>query len=155
MCYSVLLISQLFGVSITLQGTIFFPSGTPWLKENIECFWWVCRSLVRETGEGYPKFCCFLDPNSIASHAQKYFISQTNSSRRKRRSSLFDMVPEMVCCFLSCYNFILRMAYFHYALPFLISMLTSSICSQWRSPQLLWNNLLSKIFKVKLETTTT
>jgi SHAQKYF class myb-like DNA-binding protein len=34
-------------------------------------------------------------PTQVASHAQKYFIRQTNSSRRKRRSSLFDMVPEM------------------------------------------------------------
>jgi SHAQKYF class myb-like DNA-binding protein len=40
-------------------------------------------------------------PTQVASHAQKYFIRQTNSSRRKRQSSLFDMVPEMVC-FLSC-----------------------------------------------------
>lgn len=35
-------------------------------------------------------------PTQVASHAQKYFIRQTNSSRRKRRSSLFDMIPEMV-----------------------------------------------------------
>lgn len=34
-------------------------------------------------------------PTQVASHAQKYFIRQTNSSRRKRRSSLFDIVPEM------------------------------------------------------------
>lgn len=34
-------------------------------------------------------------PTQVASHAQKYFIRQTNSSRRKRRLSLFDMVPEM------------------------------------------------------------
>jgi SHAQKYF class myb-like DNA-binding protein len=40
-------------------------------------------------------------PTQVASHAQKYFIRQTNLSRQKRRSSLFDMVPEMVC-FLSC-----------------------------------------------------
>lgn len=44
-------------------------------------------------------------PTQVASHAQKYFIRQTNATRRKRRSSLFDMVPDMVClaslcCFL-------------------------------------------------------
>ncbi|BAF22896.1 transcription factor MYBS3-like [Oryza sativa Japonica Group] len=31
-------------------------------------------------------------PTQVASHAQKYFIRQTNVHRRKRRSSLFDMV---------------------------------------------------------------
>ena len=36
-------------------------------------------------------------PTQVASHAQKYFIRQTNANRRKRRSSLFDMVPDMVC----------------------------------------------------------
>ncbi|KAG8046475.1 hypothetical protein GUJ93_ZPchr0008g12854 [Zizania palustris] len=31
-------------------------------------------------------------PTQVASHAQKYFIRQSNVHRRKRRSSLFDMV---------------------------------------------------------------
>lgn len=35
-------------------------------------------------------------PTQVASHAQKYFIRQSNVSRRKRRSSLFDMVPDEV-----------------------------------------------------------
>ncbi|KAI6671871.1 hypothetical protein NL676_006756 [Syzygium grande] len=34
-------------------------------------------------------------PTQVASHAQKYFIRQTTASRRKRRSSLFDMAPDM------------------------------------------------------------
>lgn len=34
-------------------------------------------------------------PTQVASHAQKYFIRQTNATRRKRRSSLFDMVPDL------------------------------------------------------------
>lgn len=33
-------------------------------------------------------------PTQVASHAQKYFIRQTNVSRRKRRSSLFDIVAD-------------------------------------------------------------
>lgn len=36
-------------------------------------------------------------PTQVASHAQKYFIRQTNVSRRKRRSSLFDIVADEVC----------------------------------------------------------
>lgn len=36
-------------------------------------------------------------PTQVASHAQKYFIRQSNMSRRKRRSSLFDIVADEVC----------------------------------------------------------
>lgn len=32
-------------------------------------------------------------PTQVASHAQKYFIRQSNMTRKKRRSSLFDMTP--------------------------------------------------------------
>ncbi|KAJ1388739.1 SANT/Myb domain [Sesbania bispinosa] len=35
-------------------------------------------------------------PTQVASHAQKYFIRQSNATRRKRRSSLFDLPPDMV-----------------------------------------------------------
>lgn len=34
-------------------------------------------------------------PTQVASHAQKYYIRQSNATRRKRRSSLFDMAPDM------------------------------------------------------------
>ncbi|KAL8091257.1 hypothetical protein AgCh_040384 [Apium graveolens] len=33
-------------------------------------------------------------PTQVASHAQKHFIRQSNMSRRKRRSSLFDIVAD-------------------------------------------------------------
>ncbi|KAJ6704083.1 hypothetical protein OIU85_029949 [Salix viminalis] len=33
-------------------------------------------------------------PTQVASHAQKYFIRHSNVSRRKRRSSLFDLVAD-------------------------------------------------------------
>ena len=38
-------------------------------------------------------------PTQVASHARKYFIRQSNVSRRKRRSSLFDMIPDEVSPF--------------------------------------------------------
>lgn len=34
-------------------------------------------------------------PTQVASHAQKYFIRQNNGTRRKRRSSLFDMASDI------------------------------------------------------------
>lgn len=33
-------------------------------------------------------------PTQVASHAQKYYIRQSAAGKRKRRSSLFDLVPE-------------------------------------------------------------
>jgi len=42
------------------------------------------------------KFVVSRTASQVASHAQKYFIRQTNANRRKRRSSLFDMVPDEV-----------------------------------------------------------
>lgn len=33
-------------------------------------------------------------PTQVASHAQKYFIRQSVVGKRKRRSSLFDLVPD-------------------------------------------------------------
>lgn len=42
-------------------------------------------------------------PTQVASHAQKYFIRQTNVSRRKRRSSLFDIVADEVSPVFSLY----------------------------------------------------
>jgi SHAQKYF class myb-like DNA-binding protein len=38
-------------------------------------------------------------PTQVASHAQKYFIRQSNLNKRKRRSSLFDIISEKVCTF--------------------------------------------------------
>ena len=35
-------------------------------------------------------------PTQVASHAQKYFIRQSNMNKRKRRSSLFDLVTDLV-----------------------------------------------------------
>ena len=43
-------------------------------------------------------------PTQVASHAQKYFIRQTNVSRRKRRSSLFDIVADDVSIFSVLHN---------------------------------------------------
>ena len=34
-------------------------------------------------------------PTQVASHAQKYFIRQSNVTKRKRRASLFDIAPDM------------------------------------------------------------
>lgn len=46
-------------------------------------------------------------PTQVASHAQKYFIRLSNVSRRKRRSSLFDIVPpDEVSYFLIYFDYV-------------------------------------------------
>ncbi|CAL4965753.1 unnamed protein product [Urochloa decumbens] len=82
--------------------------GTPWTEEEHRMFLMGLQKLGKGDWRGISRnFVVSRTPTQVASHAQKYFIRQSNSSRRKRRSSLFDMVPEMVCCFfpVNCYNF--------------------------------------------------
>lgn len=53
-------------------------------------------------------------PTQVASHAQKYFIRQQNMTRRKRRSSLFDMIPDEVI------HLLLSNSHFHTTLQVVI-----------------------------------
>ncbi|ONK80664.1 uncharacterized protein A4U43_C01F20340 [Asparagus officinalis] len=70
--------------------------GTPWTEEEHRMFLLGLQKLGKGDWRGIARnFVVSRTPTQVASHAQKYFIRQTNASRRKRRSSLFDMVPEM------------------------------------------------------------
>jgi SHAQKYF class myb-like DNA-binding protein len=80
-----------------LQREYFCASGTPWTEEEHRMFLMGLQKLGKGDWRGISRnFVVSRTPTQVASHAQKYFVRQTNSSRRKRRSSLFDMVPEMV-----------------------------------------------------------
>lgn len=81
-------------------------------------------------------------PTQVASHAQKYFIRQSNATRRKRRSSLFDMVADdmvslaskIISCFIILFlhdayagrQVVLPVAKMH--LPFRFALLPVSLC---------------------------
>nr|BAJ40869.1 transcriptional factor MYB-4 [Coptis japonica] len=70
--------------------------GTPWTEEEHRLFLLGLQKLGKGDWRGIARnFVISRTPTQVASHAQKYFIRQTNSTRRKRRSSLFDMVPDM------------------------------------------------------------
>ncbi|PKA63395.1 Transcription factor MYB1R1 [Apostasia shenzhenica] len=70
--------------------------GNPWSEEEHRMFLLGLQTLGKGDWRGISRnFVVTRTPTQVASHAQKYFIRQTNSSRRKRRSSLFDMVPEL------------------------------------------------------------
>lgn len=70
--------------------------GVPWTEEEHRLFLIGLQKLGKGDWRGIARnFVISRTPTQVASHAQKYFIRQTNANRRKRRSSLFDMVPDM------------------------------------------------------------
>ncbi|KAF2301145.1 hypothetical protein GH714_020400 [Hevea brasiliensis] len=68
----------------------------PWTEEEHRLFLVGLQKLGKGDWRGIARnFVVSRTPTQVASHAQKYFIRQSNATRRKRRSSLFDMVPDM------------------------------------------------------------
>lgn len=69
--------------------------GTPWTEEEHRMFLLGLQKLGKGDWRGISRnYVITRTPTQVASHAQKYFIRQTNFSRRKRRSSLFDIVAD-------------------------------------------------------------
>ncbi|KAL8118673.1 transcription factor MYBS3 [Apium graveolens] len=69
--------------------------GTPWTVGEHRMFLLGLQKLGKGDWRGISRnFVVSRTPTQVASHAQKYFIRQTNSTRRKRRSSLFDMMTD-------------------------------------------------------------
>ncbi|KAG8656426.1 hypothetical protein MANES_04G134000v8 [Manihot esculenta] len=70
--------------------------GVPWTEEEHRLFLVGLQKLGKGDWRGIARnYVVSRTPTQVASHAQKYFIRQSNSTRRKRRSSLFDMVADM------------------------------------------------------------
>ncbi|KAJ8773479.1 hypothetical protein K2173_004309 [Erythroxylum novogranatense] len=70
--------------------------GVPWTEEEHRMFLIGLQKLGKGDWRGIARnYVVSRTPTQVASHAQKYFIRQTNENRRKRRSSLFDMVHDM------------------------------------------------------------
>lgn len=69
--------------------------GIPWTEEEHRMFLLGLQKLGKGDWRGIARnFVVSRTPTQVASHAQKYFIRQSNLSRRKRRSSLFDIVAD-------------------------------------------------------------
>ncbi|WVZ00903.1 hypothetical protein V8G54_026972 [Vigna mungo] len=70
--------------------------GVAWTEEEHRLFLIGLQKLGKGDWRGIARnFVVTRTPTQVASHAQKYFIRQSHATRRKRRSSLFDMVPDM------------------------------------------------------------
>ncbi|XP_016665354.1 transcription factor MYBS3 isoform X1 [Gossypium hirsutum] len=69
--------------------------GVPWTEEEHRMFLLGLQKLGKGDWRGISRnYVISRTPTQVASHAQKYFIRQSNVSRRKRRSSLFDIVAD-------------------------------------------------------------
>ncbi|KAL6005081.1 hypothetical protein ACLOJK_005642 [Asimina triloba] len=67
----------------------------PWTEEEHRMFLLGLQKLGKGDWRGISRnFVVSRTPTQVASHAQKYFIRQTNVTRRRRRSSLFDMTAD-------------------------------------------------------------
>ncbi|XP_054783478.1 transcription factor MYBS3 [Prosopis cineraria] len=70
--------------------------GVPWTEEEHKMFLIGLQKLGKGDWRGISRnFVVSRTPTQVASHAQKYFIRQSNATRRKRRASLFDMVANV------------------------------------------------------------
>lgn len=71
--------------------------GVPWTEDEHRMFLLGLQKLGKGDWRGIARnYVISRTPTQVASHAQKYFIRQNNVSRRKRRSSLFDIVADDV-----------------------------------------------------------
>ncbi|XP_047313521.1 transcription factor MYB1R1-like [Impatiens glandulifera] len=71
--------------------------GIPWTEDEHKLFLLGLQKVGKGDWRGISRnFVKTRTPTQVASHAQKYFLRRSNLSKRRRRSSLFDITAESV-----------------------------------------------------------
>ncbi|XP_076902421.1 transcription factor MYB1R1-like [Bidens hawaiensis] len=71
--------------------------GIPWNEDEHKLFLQGLQKVGKGDWRGISRnFVKTRTPTQVASHAQKYFLRQSNLNRRRRRSSLFDITTDSV-----------------------------------------------------------
>jgi SHAQKYF class myb-like DNA-binding protein len=87
---------------LSLKWLMIGLAGIPWTEEEHRMFLLGLQKLGKGDWRGISRnYVISRTPTQVASHAQKYFIRQINVSRRKRRSSLFDIIADEVSTLFS------------------------------------------------------
>ncbi|KAI4350727.1 hypothetical protein L6164_005153 [Bauhinia variegata] len=72
--------------------------GVPWTEEEHRTFLIGLEKLAKGDWRGISRnYVTTRTPTQVASHAQKYFLRLATINKKKRRSSLFDMVGNKSC----------------------------------------------------------
>lgn len=68
-------------------------AGVPWSEQEHRLFLAGLEKLGKGDWRGISRsYVTTRTPTQVASHAQKFFLRQSSIGKKKRRSSLFDMV---------------------------------------------------------------
>jgi SHAQKYF class myb-like DNA-binding protein len=112
----------------------YLVTGEAWTEEEHKKFLFGLNKLGKGDWRGISRnYVISRTPTQVASHAQKYFNRQTNVHRRKRRSSLFDMVIDDVSISLSFWSPLFVYSWVHLVIlrncMHFFTLITSTCCA--------------------------